>query len=286
MNIPIIIFHIGNQEYVHLCLKQAIKYGNKVHILTDNKDNFNYNNVVSVNYSNYSNNLKKFEKIYQHFSTNSYQLELICIIRWMCIYEYMKEKNIEKAFICDSDVLLYDNISNIIDNYFKDNLYLSSSSSKNTSGHCCIFTLNIMESFIKFCFDFYNTQIPNILKWKDSYKEPGGICDMTLLYYFCNNQTNFVGLRLPDYPYFENDLTKVINNDFTFDLHLGSYGNHNYPEEYEINETLKNKNIKFINNIPYCYNTRLKKDIRFVLLHFQGRNKRIMKDYYSINNII
>ena len=79
MNLPIILFHIGNQEYVHLCLKQSIKYGNKVHILTDNKNNFNYSNVTSVNYRDYSNNLKKFEKIYKHFSTNSYQLELICI---------------------------------------------------------------------------------------------------------------------------------------------------------------------------------------------------------------
>ena len=284
MDIPIIIFHIGNQEYVHLNLKQATKHENKVHILTDNANNFNYNNVVAVNYSNYSNNLKKFEKIYQHFSTNSYQLELICIVRWMCIYEYMKEENIVKAFICDSDVLIYDNISKIINTFFKKDLYLCTSSCKNTSGHCCVFTLNIMESFVNFCFEFYNTQIPNILKWKDSYKEPGGICDMTLLYYFCHNKTNFVGLRLPDYPYFENDLTKIINDEFTFDLHLAHNGNHIYPGDYEIDMKNKNKNIKFINNNPYCYNNRLKKDIKFILLHFQGRNKRIMKDFYNRSN--
>jgi hypothetical protein len=45
--------------------------------------------------------------------------------------------------------------------------------------------------------------------------EPGGICDMTLLYYFANNGgSKFVGLRLPEYPY--------LNQD----LHLGTYGNH------------------------------------------------------------
>ena len=41
------------------------------------------------------------------------------------------------------------------------------------------------------------------------------------------------------------------------------------------------KNIKYINNQPYCFNNRLNKDIRFILLHFQGRNKnQIMKEFY------
>ena len=92
------------------------------------------------------------------------------------------------------------------------------------------------------------------------------------------------GLRLPNFPRYENDLTNIYNNEFTFDLHLATYGNHIYPEEYEINESNKNKNIKFIDNIPYCYNKRLNKDIRFVLLHFQGRNKSIMKKIYDISN--
>lgn len=284
MDIPIIIFHIGNQEYVHLCLKQAIKYGNKVHILTDNENNFNYENVVPVNYSKYSNMMKRFEKIYKHFSTNSYQLELICIVRWMCIYEYMKEQTIKKAFICDSDVLLYDNISNIINDNLFDDLFICTSSSRNITGGQSIFTLDKLEKFVSHCFQFYNTQIPNIQKWKETYTEPGGICDMTLLYYFCHNETTFVGLRLPNYPYYENDLTKIINNEYTFDLHMAALGNHLYPEDYEQDIKTKNKNIKFKNNIPYCYNHRLQKDIRFVLLHFQGRNKRIMKDFYLKSN--
>lgn len=191
----------------------------------------------------------------------------------------MKENKIEKVFVCDSDTLIFDNISNYD---FKEDMYLCTSPSKNVSGHYSFFKIQKLEKFINFCFEFYNTQIPNILKWKNSYKEPGGICDMTLLYYFCHNVTEFVGLRLPEYPYFKNDLTKPINDDYTFDLQLSGQGNHTYPEDYEMNINIKNKNIKFINNIPYCYNKRLKKNIRFVSLHFQGKNKRIMKDYYNM----
>ena len=43
-------------------------------------------------------------------------------------------------------------------------------------------------------------------------------------------------------------------------------------------------NIKYINNQPHCYNKRLKKDIRFVLLHFQGRNKRVMTNWFEKTN--
>ena len=123
-----------------------------------------------------------------------------------------------------------------------------------------------------------------MINWYKNYKQEGGICDMTLLYYFANNSKIFVGLRLPDFPRYENDLTNIYNNEFTFDLHLSTYGNHLYPEEYEINELNKNKNIKFIDNKPYCFNKRLNKDIRFVLLHFQGRNKNIMKKFYNMSN--
>lgn len=283
-DIPIIIFHIGNQEYVHLCLKQATKYNNIVHILTDNKNYFNYNNVFSINFNEYSLFTNKFKNIYKHFSSNPYNYELICICRWFCIYEYMKKNNIDSAFICDSDVLIYDNISNIIKNYLKEDMYICTSSSKNVTGGQSFFHLEKLEKFVEFCFEFYNTQTDNMINWYKNYKQEGGICDMTLLYYFVNNSKIFVGLRLPDFPRYENDLTNIYNNEFTFDLHLSTYGNHLYPEEYEINELNKNKNIKFIDNKPYCFNKRLNKDIRFVLLHFQGRNKNIMKKFYNICN--
>ena len=282
----IIIFHLGNQAYVKYCLQQALQYHNEIVLLNDNPDNFkelSSDNCKIVNYSNYTERVNKFNKIYKHFSTNYYQLELICIIRWMCIYEYMEKHNIQRAFICDSDVLIYDNITNIDCQYLKDSDYmLCSSSSKNVTGGQSIWNINKLKDFVEFIFAFYTGEtLQKIENWWKIYNEPGGICDMTLLYYFANNSLDFVGLRLPDFPYFNQDLTQIFNNEFTFDLHLATYGNHPHPKEYDINEMTKNKNIKFINNKPYCFNKRLNKDIRFVLLHFQGRNKAIMKDYYN-----
>ena len=90
MDIPIIIFHLGYKEYVYLSLLQALKYNNKVILITDCVNLYkNHNNLTIINYNNYCKNTNNFKNKYIHFSTNSLQIELICIIRWMVIYEYM-----------------------------------------------------------------------------------------------------------------------------------------------------------------------------------------------------
>ena len=281
MNLPVIIFHLGNQNYVRLCLQQAIKSGNEnIILLNDDENNFSDLSIKVVNYNEYSNNLQEFQKIYKHFSTNSRRIEFLCIIRWMVVYEYMKKNKINRAFICDSDVLIYDNIHNIDNKYLNSyDFMLCSSSCKNLTGSQSIWNIDKLNEFIEFIFTFYTTQVNNMTKWYETYNEQGGICDMTLLYYFAHKKTEFVGLRLPNYPYFPQDLTQIFNDEFTFDLHLGHYGNHPYPDDYEINKTTNNKKIKFIDGIPYCFCLHLNKDIRFILLHFQGQNKLLMSEY-------
>jgi len=176
----IFIFHIGCQDYVRLCLNQCLKYGNNVILLNDNPNNFR--DLISdkcniVDYRNYFTNANIFQKMYKHFSTNNIQLEFICIIRWMCIYEYMKKHRIIRGFIMDSDVLVYDNIKEIDEKYLKDKeLMLCSSSSKNLSGSASIFNFMKLREFIGFIFEFYSDEnIKLIENWWKNYKEPGGI---------------------------------------------------------------------------------------------------------------
>ena len=111
-----------------------------------------------VSYKPYSKYMEQFKSLYKHFSTNSYQLEFICIVRWMCIYEYMKKNNITRAFICDSDVLIYDNINNLDELYLKKYEYmLCTSSTKNVTGGQSIWNLDKIEQFVIFVFKFYKT---------------------------------------------------------------------------------------------------------------------------------
>ena len=53
--IPVIIFHIGNQKYLHDCINSAIKHDNTVNILNDNPDNFQQSEKLTVcKYNEYS----------------------------------------------------------------------------------------------------------------------------------------------------------------------------------------------------------------------------------------
>lgn len=283
MNIPIIIYHLGHRSYVPLCMKQALKYNNQVILITDAVEKYaEIDGLTLVDSNEYIGKIHSFQKLYIHLSTNSQSLEFLCIIRWFVVQEYMNKNNIERAFICDSDVLIYDNITKLNNTYLK--LYpfmLCSSPSKNLTGGQSVWNLSELEKFVKFVFEFYENQEnrTNMIDWYSKNKSVGGICDMTLLYYFAHNENKFKGLRLSNYPMFKMELNQIFENEFTFDLHMDSTGNHEYPEDWEMNER-GSKKIKYIQNVPYCYNNRLGKDIRFVLLHFQGRNKAIMEKYY------
>ena len=68
----------------------------------------------------------------------------------------MKSNNIKRAFICDSDILIYENITSINDKYLKDyDFMLCSSSSKNLTGGQSIWNFEKLEEFVKFIFKFY-----------------------------------------------------------------------------------------------------------------------------------
>jgi len=281
--IPIIIFHNGNQDYVKICINQALKFNNEIILINDNPNN--YKNITSphfkcINSKNYSKNADKFKKYYKHFSNNNYNNELICIARWLYVEEYMRKHNIYRAFVCDSDILIYDDIDKINSKYLYKYDFMLCSAKTNLTGGQSIWDLHKIIEFKSFIFNFYNKKnIQNIKKWWKTYTKPGGICDMTLLYYFANKTTIFEGLIINNVRYFDKDLTNIFDNSITFDLHISNNVNQKYKNDYEMKNGIKNIQIK--KNKAYVFNKRLNKDIRFILLHFQGNKKHLMNKYKS-----
>jgi hypothetical protein len=280
--IPIIIFHKGVKEYVKICINQALKWDNHVILLNDNPEDYKdiqSSNFECVNYSKYSQKANKLSGLFENFSLNKSDFELICIKRWLYVEEFMKQRKIDRAFVCDSDILIFDNISKINSKYlYKYDYMLCSSPSKNLTGGQSIWNLNKLSEFSEFTINFYNKDNKKRMrKWWKNYKNKGGICDMTILYYFSVNETKFNDLRIDNKPLIKNDLTQIFDNLLTFDLHLRAAGNEKYPDEYKMTNGIKNIVIK--NNQPYVFNKRMNKDIRFVLLHFQGNIKSHMKKY-------
>lgn len=284
-NIPVIIFHLGKQPYVKQCLHSGIKYGNEMVIINETSNMFPDLNVTCVPMAKYTEKVSEFNGLFKNFSTNPEKFEALCVIRWIIVHEYMVKHNIERAFLCDSDVLLYDNITEFDNKHLKQYDYaLCSTHTNNVTGGQSIWNRDVLGKFVDFIFEFYKTQKHAMENWYKTYKQDGGICDMTLLYYFCHNEKKFQGLRLPNLPYFTKDMTQVFNNEVTCDLHIASPGNQLHPDDYTMIKFPNGHSIKkleFKNGQPYCLNKRLNKRIRFILIHFTGINKQFIDQYYK-----
>lgn len=290
--IPIIIFHIGNTDYLKIAINQALSFNNIVYLIGDDSNKSFCDN--HYNWLQYRNNY--FEKIYKHVSPNNINFEKICIERWIIINNFMKTENIEKAFICDSDVLLYCNINNIINEYYTNDFYISTTTTfYNVTAGQSIWSLNKLSSFVEFIFDFYNNNIwEYIINYWYNYdnKLYGGISDMYLLYCFIT-KTNFKdnhfvldNKRLS----IEYDLTQPKLSSFfdnSIDLDCDTFLINRWKrKEYLFNiQNMENKIKKFdfINNIPYCYNLNTNENNRVYSIHFH-RCKTLMKEYSTFIN--
>ena len=302
MNIPVIIVHIGNQEYLNICIKNNEYFNNDVYLIGDET-----NKNICKNHINYkdikSKTLDKFNKLYKHISPNNILFEKICIQRWFYIAEFMKEKKINKAFICDSDVLLYCNINNLVNKYYKDDLYFVSMNDKIPVNACqSIWTLDKLNKFINFIVEFYEKNdwiyIQNYWnKYND--KLTGGISDMYLLYCYITNtkfKDNYFNLNTKLIPS-KNDLTNNVNNRFfdnSINKNMNCFKNNKWEmKEYKFNiANMENiiKKIIWINRLPYCYNYNNKKNLKCNSIHFHG-SKNLMLSYSvfinnKLNNII
>ncbi|MBI3583561.1 MAG: hypothetical protein HY096_06370 [Nitrospinae bacterium] len=276
---PIIFIHKGYSGYLYFSLKQA-RYSNPdtdIYIIGD-KSNDRFNFIRHVLIDDYSRMASSFEKVYKHYSTNSYQFELFCIQRWFILSEFMEREKIKNIFMCDSDLMIYCDISeqnkrfeDYIVSYcypnYQDNYRWSA------SAHNSFWTSDAINSFCSFIFEIYTTDKVKILEDKWNYhisnKIPGGICDMTLLYLFAKGSDNKIC-----------NLLKVMGGS-VYDDNINCSENY-FRNEYQIKNN--KKEIVWEDNHPYCYNTNLNRKIKFLTLHFQGSAKQVIHRGYRGND--
>jgi hypothetical protein len=73
--IPIIIYHLGKQEYLKKTLSYALKINSNVININEYDNIFpDIAQLKCVSYKPYSKYMEQFKSLYKHFSTNSYQL--------------------------------------------------------------------------------------------------------------------------------------------------------------------------------------------------------------------
>jgi len=266
--IPIIFIHSGLQDYLFYTLKQANNFNKYVYLIGDTNPNLNF--IEFFNMEEYNQGYDSFEKNYVHLSSNPYNFELFCYKRWFVLKNFMESKNIDVIFYCDSDVLLFTDIEKEWVNFNQYDMTLLHRSAAISSFITRRGITNFCNSLNKIYNDKNSYHYKKIASHYEVRKEcnlPGGVCDMTLLDYFHYNDDLGGG------PGRIGEMMSIIN-DSTYDHNI------NTPDQdFSMRNGLKD--VKIINSIPYVYNEKLKKDIKFNSLHFQGASKFYIKRTYE-----
>ncbi|MDY6326654.1 MAG: hypothetical protein SPL47_04995 [Bacteroidales bacterium] len=114
MSLPIVVLHQGNPFYLKNCLHHAKVYNpdSKIYLLGDESNrNFADEQILHVNIADYFSKAKAFEQLYKHQTTNPYHYNLFCFQRWFVLREFMEAMHLEHVFVCESDELLFCDIT-------------------------------------------------------------------------------------------------------------------------------------------------------------------------------
>lgn len=261
MNIPIIIVHRGDTFYLKLVLEQIRLFNPHTRIcLISDASTDKYCFVEHYNIDDYSKGADAFKMAYIHMSSNPYDYELICFQRWFCIRDFVKTQKIENFLCMDSDVLLYCNIDEVMQQYIS---YDFTTCNKQGPG-CALFNISSISDFCEYLMSMYTEDIL-LNKMESMYQEIidnrqlGGVCDMVAFVWFQDNtKCNVIDIAIP-------------TNGTCFD------GCITWGQGFEMEDG--KKKVYWIDNLPYGKLMNDQSLVRFYCLHFQGRSKYSMYKY-------
>lgn len=281
--IPIIIIHSNDADYLVDVLWQAKQYNERVILLGDDKNKHRCTDVEYYPMSDYNKSSSYFATIYKHMTGLPYEFELSCFARWFILEEFMRLNNIPIAFYCDSDVMLYCNITEeYIANFSQHRMSVMQVGY--SGGLVSYWDQASIDGLTSFLRNFYED--PKIAWYENEFKNNRlWIHDDTpmLTDFVANNRTN---LKI-------GNLGQMINNStfdpcVWYDVHIEPY----WPGPSWVNKKYRMrdvpipgyssqplKDIVWEQNLPYCYNIDLNVLVRLKSLHFQGATKRVIKDY-------
>lgn len=281
---PIIVLHKGSSDYLKICLAQA-KFSNpnsRIILLGDETNETLAKQVGAEHYliCNYFSKAHEFEKIYKHYSTNSYDFELFCFQRWFVIEEFVNSEGIDRFLHIDSDVLLYTDFSkefefiDFIKNYDLTHPYASAHTSFfNNKSALCEFCNFIFEIFSddSFVAQFEKSPDNDKIYFKQGELELSLIkplSDMTLIYFFTKlNRVKCLDTSNTDFA------GGFINSNFTCaSMGCAPFGSVSYT-------------VFDAKNNPYFLKPGgdMPKLIRMYSIHFQGWKKGLMSKYCTFD---
>lgn len=273
MCLPVVFLHKGNQKYLSIAIHRALESGNDVYLLGDKTNQHFCSHWIDLN-SLHSENIVAFRNAYVHMSSHPEEFELLCILRYFYLYEFMQQENLHGLILMDSDCLVYKKYNS--DDYFSYDCAFGWDFESKPDYICpssCYWTPDALYNFITYCLDLYTNHLDVLEeKWSSYQKKQGGICDLTLLHLWFLSKPPVRILNLSNY------------NDILFEFVPAH--DHDPKHLYQYNNFTKLLKIKFIDNHPnfVCHDNTLQPVNN---LHMHGGKKIYMHlyDKYKENGI-
>jgi len=213
--------------------------------------------VTLAELESYAHSGEQLRSLYQHFSPNPYDFELICLERWFVLRDFMKEKSFDRVFHLDSDVMLYAAVEEELTHYLELDFTYSG-----ISGH---------NSF------FNQEAVQQLCEWiMRAYQEENATGRLAALYQGYRDKGRYAGISDMSF------IAELAQSGLlrAQDLSNGAYGpsiyNANIRTNLDFVKEGENLSIEFQSDQPHGRRTPEGEQVRFATLHFQGYSKRDM----------
>lgn len=276
---PVVFFHTGRDESLPQVLQQAGRacgFRNVV-LLGDESNRGLVSNWYDASALT-SDELIEFRKIYRHYGKPSDEAFCrLCFEKHFALYAFMKAKHVERCFLCDSDVLLYENLSELPmdDTDFACTGTASSEFLKeHVSPHCVYWTDRQLRRFLSFVLHVYrsNTRwLEDVSLRMENAENPStlssSVTDDVLLTAWCKLTTEYNR----DFRY--RNLCEVLDGS-VWDYSLSSPDNLT-TGEYLFDKLRGCKQLAFRDRKPYFTRTEDSSAVSATVLHCQNRRRYI-----------
>jgi hypothetical protein len=274
----LVFIHKGSSWYLPFVLNQAqsVDPAANIVILGDCSDRkIDPKSMRDLRDSKY---IQRFTAKYIHMSTNSWNFELFCWLRWFYLLDYMHRNSIRSVIHLDSDVLLFSSLDEIKSAYAEaiddcgyaipaqdfDALEWSA------SGHISYWTVDRLMEFCEFAIESFSDRRYLSLyeekwHWHQHHHLDGGICDMTTFYLFWleRGSSIFNFAQQHDRHIFDNNMNSAANY---------------VANEFETDKGIKK--VSFVNERAMLTASRDGQQVRVHGCHFQGAAKQYIPAYY------
>ncbi len=281
---PLVFIHTGKYRYyLEYVLRQARKHNPKreiVLLLGNRRKIIRYRGLANIHLIDVSDrDFVSFCNVYQHLSSNPYDFERFCFLRWICCKRFLADSAIDSCYVFDSDVMIYNDLSyldDIVDREGGCDYAGQFYSANAVSPGVTFITLSYLSELCEFLLSSYSGETYAIYRkhYNDllDQKKAGGVCDMIALSLFRDKA--MPRLRTLDL------IDKIDGGCFDIHINQATQGD-SIPFDFVMKNGIKN--IEFKGGIPYCFDKIRNKELAFSTLHFQGGTKRLIPLYYTGN---